>query len=326
MTCLYNEIEPFAAQWLRNLMAAGHLEAGDVDERSIADLQPADVLGRPRAHFFAGIGVWAYALAQAGWPSDVVTWTGSCPCQPFSAAGKRGGFADKRHLWPEWFRLIRECRPQYVFGEQVGSRDGQTWFDLVSADLEGCGYAVGAVVAPAAGFGAPHQRHRLYFCAVGNAAAEGRPRGVSASHEGRRGLEWSGPTRPLADADAGQSRQRRREPWGPERTEDGGAGDVADPTDGGRGERGRTGEPGHSGHTDGGKQVGPCNGFWRDAIWLPCSDGKSRPTQPGLSPLVDGAPNRVGRLRAYGNALCAPQAIAFVKAVLGTVNGQGGLV
>jgi hypothetical protein len=107
----YNEIDPYAAQWLRNLVAAGHIAPGDVDERSIVDVQPDDLRGYTQCHFFAGIGGWSYALRLAGWPDDRPAWTGSCPCQPFSAAGKQRGSEDERHLWPAFFRLISECRP-----------------------------------------------------------------------------------------------------------------------------------------------------------------------------------------------------------------------
>jgi hypothetical protein len=66
----------------------------------------------------------ASPCAQAGWPDDEPIWTGSCPCQPFSAAGKGGGFADERHLWPAFHWLIEQCRPELVLGEQVASKDG----------------------------------------------------------------------------------------------------------------------------------------------------------------------------------------------------------
>lgn len=162
----YNEIDPFAAAWLRNLIKAGAIAPGDVDERDIRDVNPDDLKGYLQCHFFAGIGVWSYALRSAGWADERPVWTGSCPCQPFSAAGKRGGLADERHLWPHWHHLIRECRPAIVLGEQVASPDGLGWLDLVSADLEGAGYAFGASDLCAAGFGAPHIRQRLYWCAT----------------------------------------------------------------------------------------------------------------------------------------------------------------
>ncbi len=165
MTAYYNEFDPKAAAWLRELIKAGHIAPGDVDERSIVDIRPADLVGYTQCHFFAGIGVWSYALRRAGWPDDRPVWTGSCPCQPFSAAGKGDGFADERHLWPHFHWLIQNCRPAVVFGEQVASKDGLGWLDLVQADLEGSGYASGAVDTCAARFGAPHIRQRLYWVA-----------------------------------------------------------------------------------------------------------------------------------------------------------------
>ena len=131
----YNEIDPFAAQWLRNLIAAGHIAPGEVDERSIEDVTPDDLRGFTQCHFFAGIGIWSHSLRLAGWPDDRPVWTGSCPCQPFSAAGKGDGFADERHLWPAFFHLISECRPQHIFGEQVAAGNANAWLDLVQADL-----------------------------------------------------------------------------------------------------------------------------------------------------------------------------------------------
>jgi DNA (cytosine-5)-methyltransferase 1 len=168
MTAYYNEIDPYAAQWLRNLIAAGHLAKGEVDERSITEVQYEDLLDFNQCHFFAGIGVWGYALRQAGWADDRPVWTGSCPCQPFSSAGKQEGFADERHLWPAWFKLIRKCRPPVIVGEQVAS--ALDWLDLVSTDMEDADYAFGASDLCAAGFGGAHIRQRLYWMANANNA------------------------------------------------------------------------------------------------------------------------------------------------------------
>lgn len=170
MTVYYNEIDKYAAAWLRNLINAGLIAAGDVDERSITDVSPDDLVGYTQCHFFAGIGGWSYALRLAGWPDDTPVWTGSCPCQPFSCAGKKLGKDDKRHLWPEFCRLISKCRPTTVFGEQVASKDGRQWLTGVFTDLENVGYAVAGADLCAAGVSAPHIRQRLYWVADANTA------------------------------------------------------------------------------------------------------------------------------------------------------------
>lgn len=149
----YNEVDPVAAEWLRRLIAAGHIAPGEVDERDIRDVAPTDVMGFAQCHWFAGIGIWSHALRRAGFDDARDIWTGSCPCQPFSAAGAGDGFADERHLWPHWHWLVQHCRPGVIVGEQVAGKDGLGWNDLVSADLDGLGYASGAVVTCAAGFG-----------------------------------------------------------------------------------------------------------------------------------------------------------------------------
>lgn len=187
MTAFYNEIDPFAAAWLRRLIDAGHIAPGVVDERDIRDIEPHELQRFDQCHFFAGLGVWSYALRLAGVPDDAKVWTGSCPCQPFSAIGRGDGFDDQRHLWPSFFHLIDKCRPPVVFGEQVASKDGLAWLDLVQTDMEGTGYAFAAFDLCAAGFGAPHRRQRLYFVADGGLV-----------HAERAGLE--GHTRDVDDA------------------------------------------------------------------------------------------------------------------------------
>ena len=185
MTAYYNEIDPYAAQWLRNLIDAGHIAPGDVDERSIADVRPDELAGYTQCHFFAGIGGWSLALRLAGWPDHRHVWTGSCPCQPLSSAGQRKGHADERHLWPAFYRLIAERRPAIVFGEQVASVDGREWLAGVRADLEALAYACGAADLCAAGVSAPHIRQRLYW--VGIADADGcAPRDQAAPSLGHR--------------------------------------------------------------------------------------------------------------------------------------------
>jgi DNA (cytosine-5)-methyltransferase 1 len=159
----YNELDPYCVQWLRNLIQGKLIPPGDVDGRDIRDIVPSELTSYTQCHFFAGIAGWPLALQLAGFPPDREVWTGSCPCQPFSQAGKRGGFADERHLWPHWFHLISQCRPPTIFGEQVAK--AADWLCLVRGDLEGLGYAVGCCPVEAASAGADQLRDRYWFVA-----------------------------------------------------------------------------------------------------------------------------------------------------------------
>lgn len=163
---MYNENDPFAAEWCRGLVAAKKVPRGRVDQRSIVELQGKDC--GDSTHFFAGILGWPVALEFAGWPEDVPVFSGSAPCQPFSDAGKRKGQADKRHLWPEMLRLIKERKalPPAVFGEQTESKLAREWLAGVRADLEGLGYWFGAADLPSCGVGAPHIRQRFFWGAI----------------------------------------------------------------------------------------------------------------------------------------------------------------
>jgi DNA (cytosine-5)-methyltransferase 1 len=316
----YNEIDPFAAEWLQKLMDAGHIAPGIIDTRSIEDVIPTDLAGFTQCHFFAGIGVWSYALRGAGWPDDRQVWTGSCPCQPFSAAGKGKGFTDERHLWPAFHWLISQCRPAVVFGEQVASKDGLAWLDLVQTDLERTGYACGAADTCAAGFGAPHIRQRLYW--VADAESTGPPhRGAGPvqpqPREGGNELYW------VADAPCcGRQGKRRKE-----RGQTGAGGESRNEPNrpGGdrwleqpgsvRWERGKASAPGNehvgeaseraqgehgigvsSSHRVPEHGTGPTNGFWGDADWLFCRDGKWRPVVATHVALVDGTATNMVRM------------------------------
>ena len=99
---------------------------------------------------------------------DIDILTGGFPCQPYSAAGKRLGTEDDRHLWPEMLRAIREIQPTWVVGENVRGLinwNGGMVFDEVQADLEAEGYEVLPFLLPACGVGAPHRRDRIWFVA-----------------------------------------------------------------------------------------------------------------------------------------------------------------
>jgi len=257
------------------------------------EVQPDDLEGFTQCHFFAGLGGWSLAARIAGWPDDRPLWTGSCPCQPFSVAGARGGVEDERHLWPEFARLIGQCRPAKIIGEQVSSTLGREWLSGVRADLEAMGYGVGAVDIGAASVGAPHLRQRLWW---------------------------------LADRESdGRGKAGRDEP----RTAGGGEGARQLASGGGRGGLGDTDHEGlerHAGDGNYGDQPGRIDALqagsasatgsdsgdpWANVRWIDCADGKARRLKCGIEPLAHGIPGRVGQLRAYGNAIC-PQVAAEI--------------
>lgn len=299
MAAYYNEIDPYAAQWLRNLIAAGHIAPGDVDERSIEDVHPDDLSPYTQCHFFAGIGVWSLAIRRAGWSDDRPVWTGSCPCQPFSTAGEGLGFYDPRHLWPDWAWLIRERSPAVILGEQVTSKAAGHWVDLVQADMETMGYAFGCVPFPAAGVGAPHIRQRAFWASERMANSKGVRcswNSGAQTREGERRITQCDGIGRMADGDGdGDGRYQARK-CQPAPRDDGAFRNMRTP--------------------QGQSASGSLNSLWGSTDWLFCRDGKWRPVEPGTFPLAHGTPARVGRLRAYGNAINVEAATLFIRAYM----------
>jgi len=377
LSAYYNEIDPYAAQWLRNLIKKGLIADGEVDTRSIINVSPDDLRGFIQCHFFAGIGGWSYALRLAGWPEDRPIWTGSCPCQPFSVAGKGAGTDDPRHLWPHFHRLIAANRPPVVMGEQVAGAAGYGWLDGVRADLEREGYASRGVDIPACSVNAPHIRQRLYWVATdladtgymrrGNRPQSSEqklspssglgPTTVAMVHSASEGLEGHGKSGCVAEGGiretgivvsgegcgtgdvADTSIIRREEREREDRQQDTGGvskggvdvagtdeSDMADASSqpgqqdtgsafGDEASNGRTGrhtQQPNSHH----RPSSYGEGFWDDHIWLTGSDGKSRRVKPSLPLLAHGVSNRVGRLRAYGNAIVPQVAAEVIKAFM----------
>lgn len=327
----YNENDPYAAQWLRNLVDKGLLPRGDVDERSIVEVQPDDLWGYNQCHFFAGIGGWAYALNLAGWGERPV-WTGSCPCQPFSAAGQRKGFEDDRHLWPDFYRLIAKCFPATVFGEQVASKDGLGWLDRVRADLEDSQYAFGAADLCAAGVGAPHIRQRLYWVAN---TQQGRGRGESTNSFGSKGTAQSGrqedpgaveirnggsTNKGLAHTDIASYYERSS--GGKQSLRDG----VCEGGEGVGNPAAKRLQEQRSEYSPSGERCSGLLGFavqagvpqWNGpTVALECQDGYRRASsQPNAFPVAHGVPARMGKLRGSGNAIVPQVAQAFIEAFM----------
>lgn len=245
----YNENDRQAAAWLRELIKEKILPEGEIDERSIVDVKGKDLEGFRHCHFFAGIGGWAYALQLAGWPNEREVWTGSCPCQPFSDAGKNAGLCDERHLWPAFRGLIAERRPAGIFGEQVASKAGRAWLAGVRSDLEGMGHAFGGADLCAAGVGAAHRRQRLFWMAVakdGGRKDGRRGRGGAKSARGwRADIERCVASRGMGNADSEGRSQRSKRSGETVRMADADGRDTGDGKEQRGGEHGL--EPNHGG-------------------------------------------------------------------------------
>ena len=288
MSAYYNENDRVAAHVLRSLIRDGVIADGHVDERSIKDVQPEDLSGFTQCHFFAGGGLWSVAARLAEWPDKRPLWTGSCPCQPFSVAGKGAGTSDPRHLWPHFHRLIRSCRPPVVMGEQVAKQAGRDWFDGVRSDLKGDGYAARAVDIPACAVNAPHIRSRLYWVAedLGDTDRHGRTKGQSAAEAVRHGNTAESASRV---ADANGSRPQ--------------IGSIGENISRDLRDERKTDEPYDVGN-------------WHSHEWRIGADGKARRVKPGIRLLAHGVPGRVDLLRIGGNAIVAPLAAEVIKAYL----------
>lgn len=312
----YNEYDKKAAAWLRELIKQGHIPNGFVDERSITEVRASDLEGFTQCHFFAGIGGWSYALRLAGVPDDFQCWTGSPPCQPFSVAGKQLGQLDERHLAPTFMRLVDECKPAILFGEQVSAAIGKHWLDDLFTELERQGYACGSAVLPACSVGAPHKRDRLFFAAVNQlayATSEGLERW--AYKRGNEGIYRNKKT----------ERRERRKVTDGFRSDDimadtklHGLNDNAE-----RGSIVESEKEGRLQQLEGcnprseiQQSSNPHNEFWSNSDWLGCRDGKFRPVESGTFPLANGIPARVGRLRGYGNAIVPQVSAEFIGAFM----------
>lgn len=326
----YNDNDPTVCEWIRELIEEGLVPDGEVDCRSIEEVQPEDLRGFDQCHFFAGILGWPYALQLAGIPDDYELWTASCPCQPLSVAGKRRGEKDSRHLWPAFCRLIRECKPAIVFGEQVDSKDGLEWLAGISLDLEDGGYAVALASLNAAGVNAPHIRQRLYWMAVSSRI--GRGGGSDGNASERSGQVQTEGRIALGNGRLGNSDRKQtdapvaRQSVSCERRL---LGDGVAVTDNAR-SQGRQGAI-----------LQECARQWavgEGSTWHLCKDGKHRriPKEPqtqssilgvvdGLSggveprgeeslfPLAEAQEARVMMLRGYGNAIVPQLAALFIE-------------
>lgn len=328
----YNEFNPEAAAWLRELIKRKLIADGEVDERSIIDVQADDVRGFTQCHWFAGIGGWSYALRLAGIPDDYPIFSASLPCQPFSAAGKQLGKDDERHLLPHFLELVKQCKPRRIMGEQVEGAIKHGWLDDLQAEMDAQGYAVRNAVLGAHSVQSYHIRQRLYWVAQSRLSDTSATRlqghggfeqvGVSQGRKGtQRHDSESGSRMEYTRLHELRGRDSLRDSASETRTAQGGmqsaknerVGQVADTTN-----------------------ASASNGIWSNPRWIYCKDGKYRAIEPSIKPLVNGLPKgvvrsgdngeaidanntqeaRTMRLKGFGNAIVPQVAAMFIRAAL----------
>ena len=201
---------------------------------------------------------------------------GGYPCQPFSVAGKQRGTEDDRHLWPEMFRIIKECRPTWLIAENVAGHV-KLGLDQVLFDLESAGYRTQPFVIPACGLNAPHRRERVWV--VGYAEHDGSfaaPFAGSSDQTGNHDTQGALPSLELEEAGGRADHEALADPQS-QRVQGRGTGGQQKPRSHARTKLSlRSGE-----------------GSW-ETQWQ---------TEPGVDRVVDGVPNRVDRIKSLGNAV-----------------------
>jgi|TARA_R110000744_G_scaffold67558_2_gene137718 DNA (cytosine-5)-methyltransferase 1 len=241
---------------------------------------------------------------------------GGFPCQPFSVAGKQAAKDDPRHLWPEMFRLIKECRPTWVIGENV-TGIVKLGLDEVLTDLEGEGYATRTFNIPACAVGAPHLRQRVWIVAHSDSNSEPD---VPLNDKARQRI--LGETNYLADSDSNDRRRRssaKSQERNPRLEHSGGSErctkpdphpTMADPT--GikckRSSAKRSGQGRSEEASRGCRSSSASANYWE--------------TEPQVGRLVDGLSNRVSQLRALGNSIIPQIAEEIGHAIKTAENAQ----
>ena len=118
----------------------------------------------PEVPIFSDVKELTYEKLKSNGINNIDIITGGYPCQPFSVAGRKKGEEDSRHVWPEYFRLIKELRPTWVIGENVGGHI-KLGLDSVLSDLESEGYSTRTFSISASSIGANHKRERVWVLA-----------------------------------------------------------------------------------------------------------------------------------------------------------------
>ncbi len=205
---------------------------------------------------------------------------GGYPCQPFSVAGKREGAEDDRHLWPEYFRLIREINPSWIIAENVYGHVTMG-LDVALSDLESIGYTWETFVIPACAVGAPHRRDRVWI--VAHSEQPGRLDSTQSNEEGQR--------------QSGAHTDEALSLW-----------PASD-----------TGRPGGKGFFQESFQGFPAFSWCKDVRGIKDYFGRSDIPEPLLRRISDGIPGGVDRLKGLGNAV-VPQIPEIIGRAIMSIN------
>ena len=219
---------------------------------------------------------------------------GGFPCQPFSDAGPKNGTSDDRHLWPEMFRIIKECRPRWVIGENVSGFINMA-LDDVCLNLESEGYEVRTFVLPACSVDARHRRDRVFIV------------GYTREWGGRRETEHETSGRVALDRDEMDSTKRNQVPDQPCGSDP----NVPNPNNQGLQGRAVTCNTESKGPTA--EQL--------IAGYSERLSGGNWPSESGLLRISHGVPNRVDRVKAVGNAV-VPQLIKTIGELVLAANKE----
>ena len=220
-------------------------------------------------------------------PIDIVT--GGYPCQPFSIAGSQRGEKDKRHLWPDMFRIVKECKPTWVIGENVSGHI-KLGLDTVLQDLESEGYSVRAFSISASSIGANHQRERVWIIAHSNME--------NTRQHGRR-IESTWDTESLG------SRTSEETEWSSDSNKINGSSEGASLM----GESSDTNSQGLQGRRS--EQQ-----LRKDETERPTSWDSWWGVEPDVGRVANGIPHRVDRLKGLGNSLVPAIPYAIGRAIL----------
>ena len=271
------------------------LEAtGGFETKAFCDIEeyPRQVLQKhwPHVKQYKDIKELTYDKLKADGIDSIDIITGGYPCQPFSIAGRKKGEEDPRHLWPEYFRLVKELRPTWVIGENVSGHI-KLGLDTVIEDLESEDYSVRPFSISASSIGANHQRERIWILAHSRRSqwprAQLRGENENETRE-ENANQHQRSSSPSSSDVANTNDERLQRQWQSRNQFTSNFNSSCESSDEGQGTVGQ--------------------GWWE--------------SEPNMGRVAHGIPKRVDRLKSLGNSL-VPQIPYYIgKTILEVMNGK----